>query len=234
MRSSLLSSVALACAALFATCGAKAVPIHVGLMDAVGSHSWTSPLIGDPHGTLSLSAWEYDNGMWTAALLDAAPGYNGLGVACNPVPQPVNNTCLAGQISSVPWQTIDIGIGGLTGWNGLTVKIDSVDAGETAYLLGAACTVGGGCTPSTLTLCTNQGSSETDCSFFLSRAALFNITDIWVTPSATNPNGVNRGNIVLDADFTLQAVPEPAELGIFGFGLLLVGVMVGLRRRRTD
>ena len=29
------------------------------------------------------------------------------------------------------------------------------------------------------------------------------------------------------------AVPEPAELGMFGLGLMLIGVFVGLRRRRT-
>ncbi|MGH8117063.1 MAG: PEP-CTERM sorting domain-containing protein [Rhodanobacteraceae bacterium] len=37
-----------------------------------------------------------------------------------------------------------------------------------------------------------------------------------------------------DQSFTLDivnAVPEPAALGMFGFGVLLIGAFVGLRRR---
>jgi hypothetical protein len=40
-------------------------------------------------------------------------------------------------------------------------------------------------------------------------------------------------NILLASLSYTTSVPEPAALGIFGLGVLLIGVFVGLRRRQN-
>lgn len=220
---------------------AQAIPIHVGLQNAAGNTSWTSPVIGDPHGTLTLSGWEFDDGVWTDAVMTykhSTPAETGLGVACNQLP--VHNECGQQEIGSTPWQMIDLNIQHLTGWSSLTINLGSVNGvgypggDETGYLLGASCTVGGTCTPTVLASCTDFGGAgdPATCSFNFTFAQLLGITDIWVTPSQTDQSGSNNGNILLGADFVLNTVPEPAALGMFGLGLLLLGLFVGLRRRR--
>lgn len=231
---------------LFSLC-ARATIIHVGLSDATGTTSWTSPLISDPHGTVTLSGWELDNNAWAPATIiykNAGGAETGEGVLCNQFPS--NNRCAQHEIGATPWQMLDLNISNLTDWNGLTLYLGSVndttygDGGgthgeETGYLLGASCTVDGGCTPIELGSCTNFGTNGSAiCSFTFTSAYLLElgITDIWVTPSKTNPAGSNNANILLGGSFDL-VVPEPAELGIFGLGILLIGLFAGLRRRRT-
>lgn len=236
MRGSVLAGLPIALGLLAVSIGAKAIPIHVGLFDASGSHIWTSPVIGDPHGTLTLSGWEYDHNAWTAATMIGNQAKTGLGVVCNQ--QPAGNACSQGQIGSVPWQMIDMNISRLTGWAGLTINLLSVDPTFSGELLGATCTVGGSCAGTQLSACTNaaSGGNSISCELSLRRLTLLGITDIWITPSATNPDDVKQGNILLGTDFTLdavpEAVPEPPALGAFGLGLLLIGVFLGLRRRR--
>src|SRR5579875_2720219 len=219
MRNSLLRSMTLGLGALLglAAFSAQAIPIHVGLQNAAGSHSWDSPVIGDPHGILNLTAWEYDSGAWTAAVMTykaSTPAETGLGVACNQ--HPTHNACSQKEIGTTPWQMIDLNIKDLTGWSSLTVNLSSVNGtgypggDETGYLLGAACSV---------------NFTDQD---------LLGVTDIWVTPSLRNQSGRDDGNILLGADFILYTVPEPAALGIFGFGVLLVGLLLVLRRHRSD
>ena len=243
MRKFLLKSLLLvsgACLGLM-TFAANATPIHVGLKDAAGSHSWDSPEIGDPHGILNLTAWEFDHGAWTAAVMTykaSTPAETGLGVACNQ--HPAHNACGEKEIGTSPWQMIDINIKDLTGWSSLTVNLASVNGigypggDETGYLLGAACTVGGSCTPTLLASCTDFGGRGVPqtCSFNLTWKDLLGFTDIWVTPSMTDQSGSNDGNILLGPDFVLYTVPEPEALGMFGLGLLLIGLLVVVRRRR--
>ncbi|MEO8778400.1 MAG: PEP-CTERM sorting domain-containing protein [Rhodanobacter sp.] len=257
MRKSLLcTSLALGCGALLGVVsfGASALPIHVGLKDAGipvdGSYlqSWTSDVIGDPHGTVSLSGWEYDNGAWAGATMyykNASPAETGLGVNCNEFPS--GNACGEHEIGATPWQMIDMNISQLTGWQSLTINLGSVNGvgnhpgeDETGYLLGAACTVGGSCTSTVLAAapldsCTDFGSGHSaTCSFTLTFAQLGGISDIWIASSITDQSGRNDGNILLGSDFVLNPVPEPKTLGIFGLGLLLIGAFAGLRRRRTS
>ncbi len=245
MRNSLLRSMTLGLGALLglAAFSAQAIPIHVGLQNAAGSHSWDSPVIGDPHGILNLTAWEYDSGAWTAAVMTykaSTPAETGLGVACNQ--HPTHNACSQKEIGTTPWQMIDLNIKDLTGWSSLTVNLSSVNGigypggDETGYLLGAACTVGGACTPTLLASCTDFGGTghPATCSFNFTDQDLLGVTDIWVTPSLRNQSGRDDGNILLGADFILYTVPEPAALGIFGFGVLLVGLLLVLRRHRSD
>jgi hypothetical protein len=202
------------------------------------------------HGTLTLTGWEYDSDAWQAAVMTykhTSPDETGLGVACNQTSLS-HNSCRQKEIGATPWQMIDMNISQLTGWKSLTINLDSVNgtghgngggpAGvEVGYLLGATCTVGGSCTSSVLASvplasCTDHGMGHSGtCSFELTYADLLGITNIWVTPSNTNPHGSNNANILLGSDFVLNAVPEPAALGIFGFGVLLLGLFVGLRRR---
>ena len=227
---------------------AHATIIHVGLANAGGSTSWTSPIIGDPHGTVTLSGWEYDNSNWTPATMyykNGGGAENGLGVQCNQTPN--HNRCSQHEIGATPWQMIDMDIGKLTNWSALTLYLGSIngttygDGGgtngdETGYLLGASCTVGGGCTWIELASCTDNGTGGSQtCSFTFTKQYLLGlgINNIWVTPSKTDPNGGNNANILLGSSFDLHYVPEPAELGMFGFGILLIGMFLGLRRRKT-
>lgn len=261
MRNSWLKSLLLvsgACLCLV-TLAANALPIHVGLRDAAGSHSWDSPNIGasntsnailasqscpsraNGHGCLNLTAWEFDKGVWTAAIMtykQSTAAETGLGVSCNRDPK--HNACGENEIGTTPWQMIDLDIKHLTGWSSLTVNLASINGidypggDEIGYLFGASCVVGGGCTAKLLASCTDFGDphgSQT-CSLKLTRAELLGITDIWVTPSMTDQSGKNNGNILLGPDFVLNTVPEPAALGMFGLGLLLISLLVVVRRRR--
>lgn len=247
MRKSSLTSLALGCGALLSlvSLDASALPIHVGLQDAAGSHSWTSPVIGDPHGTVTLTAWEYDNNVWTDAVTSYKSGSDaetGMGVICNQ--HPAGNECGEDEIGATPWQMLDLDISQLTGWSGLTLYLGSVNAAgtggdETGYLLGATCTVGGGCTPIVLGSCTRFGNwsgHSAQCMFDFTEADLLGrgITDIWVASSTTDQSGTSNSNILLGSDFVLDTVPEPKALGIFALGLLLIGAFVGLRRRRRQ
>jgi len=257
MRNSVITSLTFGFGALLAmvSFGASATIIHVGLKDSAGSTLWTSPVIGDPHGTVSLSGWEYDNHVWNAAKItykNGSAAETGEGVACNDVTQN-NNACGQKEIGATPWQMLDLDISQLTGWSSLTINLSSVnatghgsgggeDGDETGYLVGAKCMVGGYCTTdvlsqSPLASCTNFGNvpgALGTCSFTFTSAELLGlgVTDIWVTPSLTDPDGSNNANILLGGDLVLNAVPEPTELSIFGFGLLLLGLFVGLRRRQ--
>ena len=244
MHKSLLASLVLGCGTLLGmvSFGASALPIHVGLVDAAGSHSWTSQTIGDPHGTVTLTAWEYDSIGWTAAVTSYKSGAGaetGMGVICNQ--QPSGNECGQDEIGATPWQMLDLNISQLTDWESLTLYLGSVNAAgmggdETGYLLGATCTVGSSCTPIVLDSCTGFGNwlgHSAQCMFNLTEADLLGITDIWVASSNTDQSGTDNGNILLGSDFVLNVVPEPKALGIFGLGLLLIGAFVGLRRRRT-
>lgn len=246
MRKSLLVSAALASGALLCSLGANAIPMHVGLLGASGSTTWTSPPLGGPapsavtnsaltnedvfaplSGTVSLSGWEHDDGAWSGATMIQNPQVPGLGVECN-VGSP---DCTGDQIGSHPAQIIDLDISQLNGWTGLLITLDSVEGTNTGNLYGATCAPGDvDCEAiSFLGGCTTEGS----CTLSLTSRELTGITDIWITP-------VNLDPIVLDGNLYVcsgagpcvkpTAVPEPTALGMFGLGVLLIGVFVGLRR----
>ena len=253
MRYHIITFLLMLCGVLLGlvSTSAHATIIHVGLTDASGSTSWTSPTIGDPHGTVTLSGWEYDNGNWASAAMyykNSGGAETGMGLYCNSFGLNLaHNRCSQHEIGSTPWQMLDLNISKLTDWSSLTFYLGSIngtsygDGGgangdETGYLLGAQCTVGGKCAaPIVLGSCTDFGSNGSQtCSFTFSADYLLRlgITDIWVTPSRTNPDGTSNANILFGSSFDLQ-VPEPAELGIFGFGILLIGLFLGLRRRKA-
>ena len=245
MRSSLLTSLALACGVLALPFAAKAVPIRVGLLGASGGTTWTSlPVGGGPTpsfttdraapsaglGTVSLSGWEIDSGVWSPATMNQNPDMQGLGVQCN---SPLDPTCTGNQIGSNPAQIIDLNISQLTGWTSLLITIDSVTGTNTGNLYGKTCAPGGDCATLLFRSCT--ASARGSCTFTLTSLELADITDLWITPVAFDP-------ILLDGNLYVctgagpcvkpTSVPEPAALGMFGLGLLLIGTFVGLRRRR--
>ncbi|MDA3913857.1 PEP-CTERM sorting domain-containing protein [Oleiagrimonas sp.] len=249
MRNYVLTNLMMLCGVLLGlvSFSAHATIIHVGFANAGGTTSWTSKPIGDPHGTVTLSGWEYDNG-WTPATMfykKSGGAENGMGLTCNQ--NPTNNRCSQHEIGATPWQMIDMNISNLTNWNALTLNLGSINGttygsgggtngDETGYLLGAQCSVDGNCASIVLASCTNYGTSGSQtCAFTFTKQYLLNlgITDIWVTPSKTNPDGTNNANILFGSGFDLHYVPEPAELGMFGFGILLIGLFLGLRRRQT-
>lgn len=248
MRSSLLTSLALAGGALLFSVGAKAIPIKVGLLGASGGTTWTSPPVGGGPapssaakpfasssgsglGTVSLSGWETDDGIWSPATMIQNPDVQGLGVQCN---SPLDAACTGNQIGSNPAQIIDMDISHLTGWTGLLITIDSVTGTNTGNLYGATCTPGGDCgSPILLGSCT--ATAKDSCTLTLTSRELADITDIWITPVAFDP-------ILLDGNLYVctgtgpcvkpTSVPEPAVLGMFGLGVLLIGLFMGLRRRQ--
>lgn len=216
MRKSLLTSLALGCGALLGlvSFSASATPIHIGLLNAAGQQSADFQA---GTGTLGLSGWEYD--FWEPAYMSAVG--NGLGV-CNGSQGPCTG---ADGIDASPWQTIDMDISELPAFSSIEITLSSISTNSTAYLLGASCDPGQrGCITTVLAQCTGCES------FTLTSAQLLGITDIWVSPKSGG-DSPDTGNIVLGPDFYLYTVPEPAAIGIFGLGLLLIGAFIGLRRR---
>lgn len=252
MRKPLFTSLALGCGAVLGlvSLAAEAIPIHPNIVDlsgAAGGATWTSDPIGDPHGTVSLSGWEFDNGAWTPAIMSYKSGSaaeTGLGVFCNQTP--AGNACGEDEIGSTPWQMIDMDISQFTNWYSLTINLGSINGDnqgdETGYLVGASCQLGGTCTssmlanPNILGSCTDYGQAGNQtCTFNFTESDLSGITDIWITPSLTNQGGRSDGNILLGGDMTLYTpVPEPATWGMFGLGALLIGLFAALRRREAD
>lgn len=214
MRKSLLTSLALGCGALLGlvSFSASAGRIHVGLQTAAAQQSADFQAGG---GTLGLSGWEYD--FWEPAYMSTVG--TGLGV-CNGSQEPCTGD---DGIDASPWQTIDMDISQLPGFSSIEITLGPING--TAYLLGASCDPGQqGCITTVLAQCTGCTS------FMLTNAQLLGISDIWVTPKA-GADTAGTGDIVLGPDFYLYTVPEPAALGVFGLGLLLIGAFIGLRRR---
>ncbi|HJP99115.1 MAG TPA: PEP-CTERM sorting domain-containing protein [Rhodanobacteraceae bacterium] len=252
MRKSLLVSAALASGALLCSLGANAIPIKVGLLGASNNTTWTSCPVGgsctspslvpmavtpdSTYGTVSLSGWENDDGIWNSAYMIKNPVVPGLGIKCNgPDPE-----CTGDQIGSDPQQIIDLNISKLTGaWTGLVITIDSVEGTNTGYLYGGTCTPGADCgVPTKSWNCTAVNGS---CPISLTRADLQGITNIWITPVDFSYQP-ELDPIVLGGSLYVctgagpctapTAVPEPEALGMFGLGVVLIGTFLGLRRRR--
>jgi len=230
---------------------ANAIPIHTfSLQAATGQTSYTyNWVLGDPVAeSLTLSGWELDSNAWTPATMlykNQSPGETGLGVHCNTHPQ--GNSCGQSEIGTTPWQIIDVNLGDVSGYNTLSVGAGSVNTDnsntghETAYLYGATCTPDGGCTPTLLDWYTFPGGSYpsdvVSWNFSLNSLLSTGYSNLWLTPNAWGSTPDNNGNILLwggpngDA-FSVSVVPEPAELGLFGLGILMIGVLTRARRRR--
>lgn len=268
MRTSLISSLALAGAALLISFGAKATPIHVGITGGAGQHSATFGPFGDP-SFLTLSAWQYDpqTQAWLPAYMTDQPDANsndGLGV-CATDPSGNNNICTGtgetNYIDSIPQQMIDMDISLLaSNWTGLTITLLAVDQGP--MLTGATCSLlDPNCVPTQIQM-NMQFCSAIDangmvfCNFSAQYLMGLGITDIWIeslsqscgpnifatTGPAPNATSLCNGKMLLGSgdqfgfimDGDAAHVPEPSALGLFGLGTLLLGLFVGMKRRRTN
>ncbi len=248
-------SLVFACGALLYSAAALAIPIHIGLMGADGHHSWTSDPIEDPHGTLTMSGWQHDpqSGTWTAASMKLVTGgaHDGLGVVCDE--QRADNNCSAdpadtGKIDTVPWQMIDMDISEVTDWNGLTITLLQDDPSPASYdLWGGGCNIGtGACDPIPLLGCSSSAGTVT-CTFTTDYLQKMGATHLWITPwtppamrgGRIEELGLDYGQFYLQADLVMDLIPQAGEVpeppvpGMFGLGLLLVGLFAGRRRRRA-
>lgn len=241
----------------------EAMPIHsFSLSDASSQSSYTySWLLGDPtNESLTLSGWEYDptvtgGNAWTPAVMlykSQGPGETGLGVQCNPG-APSGNACGQNEIGTTPWQIINVDLSGLSGYNRITIGAASVNTtvgglspDETAYLYGATCNPGAnngtGCTPTLLDSFTfGQPSNSSPSDTYVWTLSLTSLeqagwTNLWLTPNAWGTTPMGDGNILLYGGangFSVSVVPEPAALGMFGLGVLLIGLFGGLKRRKS-
>lgn len=246
MRNSLLVSTALASGALLFSLGAKALPIHVGLMGAAGSSEWTSPGVVAPDartsaqserslGTVMLTGWENDDGTWESAVMIQTPGIEALGIQCN---ESGPNSCTSGQIGSNPPQVIDLDVSHLDGWSSLLITLDSPNGTNTGNLFGAMCNPGDSECEATLVPLGSCTATSGSCTISLSSDLLGDLTNIWIMSADVEEDPISlNGNLYVctgSGPCTVPTgVPEPKALGIFGFGVLLIGVFVGLRRRRA-
>lgn len=209
--------------------GAYANSININLSGAGGSPTYTS-------GGVTFTGWENLDGTWLKADLSYkanGPNETGLGVVCT---YSSGNKCGQHEINTVPWQVITVNLsGGQTEFSSLSLGVGSVDSGggnnrpETAFLLDAVCgALNGpfpGCNPSLLAAYTYNGVDRTHL-FTFSPGQLESF--IWVTPKVFD-GGAPDGNVLL-ASLSYN-LPEPSAFGIFGLGLLMVGLLVSIRRR---
>ncbi|MGH8283295.1 MAG: PEP-CTERM sorting domain-containing protein [Gammaproteobacteria bacterium] len=237
MRKHLLLSAALVLAAGLGlvSFGASATAINVNL-------SSCDTLASCSANNLTFNGLEFDSGAFTSANLNykftsGNPVETGLGVTCNQT-TPID-ACSQGEIGSSPWQLIDVDISQLTGFSSVTLGLGSVNNSsfpvgtpETAYLVGSDCNIPfQPCMGVTLGSYTYDGVTAT-ATFNFTAADLAPYTNIWITPQLSDMSGTSNANILLSS-FTINTVtvPEPAVLGMFGLGILLIGLFAGLRRR---
>lgn len=236
MRKSLLTSLALILGAFLGLVafGANATPVSVNLSACGGLASCSA-------NNLTFNGLEFDNGAFTSANLDwktnPNPVETGLGVTCNQMPP--HNACGQNEIGSTPWQLIDVDLSQLTGFSSVTLVLGSVNNSsfpngvpETAFLIGSTCNIPFPCTGILLGSYT-YANGVAKATFNFTTAELAGLTNIWITPQVSNQSGFSNANILLTS-FTINtvtSVPEPAVLGIFGLGVLMIGLFVGLRRR---
>lgn len=198
---------------------------------------------------------------WMTSGTDGS-GNSGLGV-CAVDPSQNDNFCPnatqpdpteTNEIDSIPEQMIDMDITGLaSNWTKLTITLLSVETGQ--LLQGVDCSIltDTNCAPTPFDLDPNASfCSAADlnhivtCVFTEQYLSQRGVTDIWIqsvpasgcelSPCSLNGNillgsGLDNGFIM---DGTPASVPEPAALGMFGLGTLLIGVFLGLRRRRLQ
>ncbi|MGH8283160.1 MAG: hypothetical protein ACRESE_04870 [Gammaproteobacteria bacterium] len=237
MRKHLFISAALALAAGLGlvSFGAQATPIPVNLSGCAGQTTCTD-------NGVTFTGWEYTSSGWQAAPLtykNDPHGESGLGVECSFASGP---KCIQGdgtqgpgnqlEINATPWQMIGVNIGSLK-LSSLLLGVGSVDSQggkgnpETAFLLAGLCT-----SPACVIAEVNYyvGSNADNTSLFTFSPE--GLSNFFLTPRLfANSNPAPDANILLASLAYNVTVPEPAELGMFGLGVLLIGLFAGLLRR---
>lgn len=225
MRKLLLISMALSACLGLLSFSANATPTSVDLSGCGGLSSCTSDGV-------TFTGWQYNTG-WVSANLTYKAGANnetGLGVACTTGPK-----CGQNEINDTPPQLIAVDLGAIN-FTSLSLSVGSLDSGgnpgnEIAYIYGATCADPSSCGAGLLASYTGSDYPNNAYTFNFTASDLTGTNSLWVTPIApTDGASVNDANFLL-AGVTYNRVPEPAELGMFGLGLLLIAAFMGLRRR---
>lgn len=166
------------------------------------------------------------------------------------------------EIDSIPAQMIQMDISDLEDWNSVRITLLSVD--NYASILGASCSLlTTGCNPTDPAYlgldsqyCSQPDTNEIAvCVFPKGDLAQMGVSAIWISSvSGSCPDGgihtfaatqqCNSGILLgseasYDYGFSMDGlpatVPEPSALGMLGLATLLMGLLMGLRRRRrTD
>lgn len=226
------------CAGLVLTAGlglvsfaAHAMPVSVDLSSCGG-------LTSCPSDGVTFTGWQYDttSSTWvnTALTYKGDPNNEtGLGVACT------GGKCNENEIDDTPPQLVAADLGGIS-FSSLSLGVGSVDCNgstncddpEIAYIYGAMCAQPGTCAATELGSYAGSDYPGNAHIFTFTAAELMGNDFLWVTPvSPTDLGSVNDANFLLASLTYTTAVPEPAALGMFGLGVLLIGLFAGLRRR---
>lgn len=240
MRTFTMTVFGLAAAALLGlvSFSVKAAPISVDVQACtITSGNWCNG--GSPTYTnsgVTFQGWEQTGeGFGPANLTYKNGGTNevGLGVLCT---YGTGDKCGEHEINTSPSQYISATIP--THISNLSIGVQSVDNGggdnenETAYIYLWGCANFSECAtapaPFLLDSYTFNGTNKT-WTFNFSAADLTGYGYLYITPLAPI-EGAPDANILLSS-FSYQPVPEPAALGTFGLGVLLIGAFAGLRRR---
>lgn len=241
MRTFTITVFGLAAAALLSlvSFSVKAAPISVDVQACtITSGNWCDS--GSPTYTnsgVTFQGWEQLGASpipGAANLTYKNGGANevGLGVLCT---YGTGDKCGEHEINTAPGQYISATIP--THISSLSIGVQSVDSGggddenETAYIYLSQCAnvfecLLGGNFPVPLASYTFDGTNKT-WTFNFTAAELSGYGYLYVTPLGEEAPDAN----ILLSSFSYQLVPEPASLGTFGLGVLLIGAFVGLRRR---
>lgn len=223
MRKCLLVSAALALAAglSLVSISVQATPTPVDLSGCGGLTSCTS-------GGVTFTGWQFSGVAWGSANLTYKADPNnetGLGVACT------GGKCTDTEIEATPPELIAADLSGIN-FSSLSLGVGSVDCNgncsatdEIAYIYGSTCADPGLCSGSYLDSYPGANYPNNAHTFNFSAGDLAGYGFLWVTPGSGN-----TADILL-ASLSYTAVPEPAVLGMFGLGGLLIGLFAGLRRR---
>lgn len=241
MRTSAITVSGLAAAALLSlvSFSVKAAPISVDVQACtITSGNWCdSGSATYTNSGVTFQGWEQSATFFSgpADLTYKNGGANevGLGVLCT---YGTGDKCREHEINTAPQQYISATIPDHIG--SLSIGVQSVDDGggdnynETAFIYLSKCAsvfqcLLGGNFPVPLDSYTFNGTNKT-WTFDFTAAELSGYGYLYVSP--LGPNSAPDANILLSS-FSYQPVPEPAAPGTFGLGVLLIGALVGLRRR---
>lgn len=232
MHKHLLVSAVLALAAglSLVSISAQATPVTVNLSGCGGSLSCTSDGV-------TFSGWQFDpvTFTWTNTALTYKSDANnetGLGVACN------GGKCGEKEIDDTPVQLVATDLSGIR-FSSLSLSVGSVDCDgstncsdpEIAYIYGATCAQPLTCVATALGSYSGLDYPNNTHTFAFTASDLTGYDFLWVSPvSPSDVGSVNGANFLL-ASVSYNSVPEPAVLGMFGLGALLIGLFADLRRR---
>lgn len=238
MRKAIYTFIALAAGVglTLVSFGAQATPVNVNLQACtITSGNWcNSGSASFTSGGVTFSGWQANSmsSPFNPADLtykNGGPDEVGLGVLCS---QSGGNKCNQHEINTIPPQYIAASIP--THTSSLSIGVQSVDSGggsgmpETALIYGSTCADFSSCLVAIpLASYTYNGTNRTWV-FNFTATQLSSFSYLYITPlGASAPDG----NILLGSFSYNVSVPEPEALGIFGLGVLLIGVFAGLRRR---